>query len=292
MPGFQEAMKSIFGGQSNYTPQKPVQAPTNQNSANQGGNLPGGGALPGQKGQQGNQNTGVVNNAAGGGSSGQNTGVDNSAQQAVNPLDAYSGLFNPPVKKSGQQGMEDETPHFQLAPEVITKAAGSIDFLSSIPKELQDKLGAEGGPDLQTMLELINHASRNAYTNALSHLSPLIDKFHDVREQHGQKHLGKHIRSQLTENTLESLPQANHPAIKEGLKFISRSIASQHPDAPPQWVAEQAYNYFLNIAQALAPERFSDGETSRNNKNSPGGMEDFDWDSYLEGKSTDQRSNF
>lgn len=287
MPGFQDAMKTFFGGASNYQPKPP-----GQGNPNQGGNLPGGGAMPNQP-NQGGGNQGVVNNAQGGGSQGQNTGVDNSGQQAVNPLDAYAGLFNTAAKKPGQQGMEDEAPHFQLAPEVITKAAGSIDFLSSIPKELQEKLSVEGGPDLQTMMEVINHAARQAYTNSLSHLSPLIDKFHDVREQHGQKHLGKHIRNQLTENTVESLPQANHPAIKEGLKLVSRSIASQHPDAPPQWVAEQAYNYFISIAQALAPEKFS-GNAGNGRASGQGAetLEDFDWDSYLDGKSSDQRSNF
>lgn len=272
-------LKSMFGmggGGNNQANQNPNQN-TNQNpnqNPNQGSskNL--------AQGKQQPQNPNQIANIPGNQGSQNTPGATNDPNTIQSPLDAYTDLFAPSPKKEG----EPEAPRFQLSPEAIQKAAGSMDFLSNLPPELAEALQSGQDVDFNTVMKLMNHVGRNAYTQTISHMSHLVDRFSDAKGKYDQSQLGTHIKGHLTRNTVENLPQAKHPAIKEGLKVIAENLQRKHPDATPEWIAEQSYNYFVNIAQAIAPEKFGQQDQKANSRGGNTGMADFDWDNWIENR--------
>jgi len=82
---------------------------------------------------------------------------DPSKNISKDPLDMYKDLFQP--IQSDEKA--PKAPTYSLTPEVINKAAGSMDFMSDLPAELAANLQA-GQFDAKTIAGLVNHASRQA----------------------------------------------------------------------------------------------------------------------------------
>lgn len=197
-------------------------------------------------------------------------GATNDPNTMQSPLDAYASLFD--NSASGQN--ELQAPRFQLAPEAISKAADSLDFLSDLPEELLSEI-QQGKP--QAFLAAINHVGRKAYSTAISHQSHLTDRFSEANRQYEDKTLGSKIKSHLTQNSVQGLPEAqSHPVVRDSIKRIAQDLQKHHPDASPEQLVQMAKDYYVNIAKSIAPDSFAANQQQKSQ-----GQGAIDWDSYI-----------
>lgn len=173
-----------------------------------------------------------------------------------NPLDDIAKLFD--TKDKPQQ---EEPLRFSLDPEILSKVSGGLDFTSSVPAEILEKVRSG---DAVAALDAMNHIGRAAYQNSLSHLTSLTDKFVEAKFAEMGKQTPKVVRQELTRNQLSQVPNATHPAIANTLKTIAESIQAANPDYSPAQIAETAVKYFQETAKAISPvqeTKASEGET-------------------------------
>lgn len=187
-------------------------------------------------------------------------------QSPANPLDAYSKLFD-----NAANGNQDAPPSFNLDPKVVGETAGKMDFLSTADQELMTK--AQGG-DASAMIQLMNSVARGAYSAALQHSSTLTDKFVGLRSDYDSKRIGSSVKQELTTQKLSSLPNADHPVVKQQLADTARRLSSQYPDATPDWIADQARQYITDLASALNPNAGSQ-------QGGQAAPKDTNWDEYF-----------
>lgn len=231
----------------NNTVQNTVQNNNNgntqiQNSANQ--NLPGGNTSqqPNGNGQNANQN------------------------QPANPLDSFAKMFDNPTTEA------DKPPVFQIDKEVMDKVVSSQDFMQGIDPELMQK--ATGG-DVQSLMQLIQHTSRNAYRAAIEHGGVLTDKFVGSYNQYSNKQLPGMMRDHFTEQSLAAnTPNFKHPVVKKQLTETAKRLQRLHPDASPQEIAKMAQDYLTELVTAITPED--------PNKQQSDNKGEVDWDKFFD----------
>lgn len=204
-------------------------------------------------------------------------GQSNDPNNYENPLDVYSGLFdNDALNKDAPKA-----PSFTLSPDIISKAASSLDFLSGLPEELAQKV-QQGNLSPQDYMEMINHAGRQAYAKAMEHQSHLTDRFVSARSQFEQQGLPKQLQSLLAKNKATSDPAVlSNPVVKAHMEVISSQLASKYPDQSPEWIADKAKSFFLDMAKALNPNLGESGQGGDTPKGNMPSMENFDWDGYI-----------
>jgi hypothetical protein len=203
-----------------------------------------------------------------------NNGQNNNPEEFKNTLDVYAGLFdNEALNKDAAK-----PPSFTLSPDIISKAAGSLDFL---PEELATKV-QQGNLSPQDYMEMINHAGRQAYAKAMEHSSTLTDKFVAQRSAFEQQGLPKHLNNLLAKHKATSDPAAlSNPVVKAHLEVISSQLASKFPDQTPEWIADKAKGFFLEMAKALNPNFGEGGEGGEGVQPKQPDMANFDWDGYI-----------
>jgi hypothetical protein len=132
---------------------------------------------------------------------------------------------------------------------------------------------AEAG-DSKAIMQLIEHAGRAAYQNALSHSSTLTNKFTDAREAFNDKSFGGKIKSELTVNALTGTANFDHPVVRKELIKVAQDIQRQHPDASPQEVAAKAKEYITALSQAVNPTSAT--------PQGKGTQQSTDWDAFFD----------
>lgn len=208
--------------------------------------------------------------------SGNNPGVADPGKQAVadgkmpgtdqlppNPLDAYAKLWDT------ANTAPEAAPVFNLDPKVLNDVSGSMDFAKSVPPEMMQKAMAG---DYQSMIQIMNHVGQQSYKAALAHGSNLTDKFVDSRLKFDMKNVGTQVKSALAENEMASIPNYNHPAVKNEVKRIANQMQKQNPDASPAEIAMATKEYFTTVYSAINPSPTSSESAPK---------ADEDWDKFF-----------
>jgi len=250
------------------TPQQPVSGtPTGQ------GGQPVAGGTPAQGGAPANPDGTPATGTA-----------SNDPNNFKNPLDLYKDLFH-----NTEDPAAPKAPEFKLSSEIVTKAAGSLNFTDGLPKELADKVAA-GNLSPADHMDIMQHVGRQAYAKAMEHMSTLTDRFVGLRTAHEQQGLPKQLRNLLATTKAASLPSAqSNPVVKAHMELISSQLAHKYPDQTPDWIAEKAQSFFTDMAKAINPnfgstEVDEEGEPKQGRRPAKMEMENFDWDGYLKDK--------
>ena len=224
------------------------QSPAQNNNSNTAGNSSGN-----------NDNLSASNNATN--SNGKMPGTD---QEPVNPLDAYSKMFDNAANNSDIQA-----PTFKLDSKVVDEVAGKMNFTQNLDPAVVQK-AMQG--DAQAFMQAIQSASQAAYKAAIQHNTSLTDTFITQRSEYEKRQIDKGVHSQLTTQALSSAPNFSHPVIKQELNRVADQFSRANPDASPIEVAEAAKKYITDLSSALNPS------TKTESNNSSGEM---DWSKYL-----------
>jgi len=193
--------------------------------------------------------------------------LPNDAGNTNTPVDPLA-----PFAKMYDVGTEANTPpQFALDDKALSTAASSLNIMQGVDPALMQR--AEQG-DSKAIMQLIEHAGRQAYQNALSHSSVLTGKFTEAREAFNNKDFSGKVKSELTVNAMTGMANFNHPVVRKELIKVAKDMQSQHPDASPQEVAEMAKTYITELSRAVNPT-----SSQNSSKNEP---QATDWDNFFD----------
>jgi len=184
----------------------------------------------------------------------------------VNPLDAYSKMFEDATKSSAIQA-----PSFKLDPKILGEVSATMDFTKGVQPDQMEKALAG---DTKALLSVIQSVGRNAYSASLEHATSLTETHLGQRADYESKKLNTGVREQLTSNALSNAPNYDHPVVKAELNRVANQFAAANPDSSPQQIATAAQKYIADLSAALAPAT----QSSNANGTKDGEM---DWSKYL-----------
>ena len=164
--------------------------------------------------------------------------------QPINPLDAYSKMFDTKASSDGP-------PSFEIDDAVLSDVSGKLDFISGIRSDLMQK--AQQG-DAQAMIDLMKAVSQRSYSAALKHTTALTDAHLNRRGEYEKNNVAQNVKTTLTNEALSSIPNADHPVVKAELRRIAENLARQNPDAPATEIAREAQKYFATVYNAMSPQ--------------------------------------
>lgn len=193
-------------------------------------------------------NTAKPNGMTNGGSAEGNASNPPNQQtnNTTNPLDIFKGMYDTP-----DSSKEVKAPRFNLPADKLAEVTKSMNFTSNADPELMAK--ALSG-DTKALVDLINHAGQQSYSNSMSHLSGLSDEYMNSRLSFEDKSFGSKVKQELTNSELSAnTTNFNHPIVKQQLTDTARALSKQHPDASPQEIAKMAKDYITTLAQAINP---------------------------------------
>lgn len=205
--------------------------------------------------------------AGGSADGGANNSDGQNATKPVNPLDAFTGMFN----TSTSDG--EKAPSFTLPQDKLSAVAKGLDFNSTVPPELMQK--ALGG-DPKALMDVINHVGQQSYQNSMAHMSALSNEYVNSRLGYEDKTFGSKVKQELTNSELSAnTTNFNHPVVKQQLTETARALSRQHPDASPQQIAQMARDYVTTLAQAINPQSTT-GDGSNGTK-----AAETNWDEFF-----------
>lgn len=188
----------------------------------------------------------TLKNVASGSSAGP---VSSSGPEASTPPDAQPDKAEEP---SPYENMWEQ----QKPPDPVSLAA------TLTPDKLQAL--AEGQRFSQVlppeMLEGVNPQALDAlgqavYKATMQHQSTLVDSLVTERLKASEADIAKRVKQEMvkaeTRRNVE-LPKEAEPVVN----MVSAQLAQTHPNASPEWIAEQSRAYFLNVARQVNPEAF------------------------------------
>lgn len=193
--------------------------------------------------------------------------MEGTDQTPVNPLDAYSKLFD-----TATQGA-DAPPAFKLDPNVLNDVSSKLDFTKNVPPELLQK--ATTG-DVQALMEVIKSVGQSAYRASLDHATSLTDTYLGQRAKYDNSRVASGVHQQLTQQELSQTPNYSHPVVKAELNSMASRIARANPDYSPQQVANEAKAYIAKLSAALNPATPAAGTGEQD-------AGEVDWTKYLGG---------
>lgn len=188
----------------------------------------------------------------------------NNPSGPVDPLAPFAKMYDTPKET-------DAAPQFALDSAALSTAAGSLNLMQGADPALLQR--AEAG-DSKAIMQLIEHAGRQAYQNALSHSSTLTGKFTEAREAFNNKDFSGKVKSELTVHAMTGMANFSHPVVRKELIKVAQDMQRQHPDASPQEVAEMAKTYITELSQAVNPTSAAPA-----NKGTP---QATDWDAFFD----------
>lgn len=136
-----------------------------------------------------------------------------------------------------------------LTPEKLTELAESQQFGQLVPKEVAEQMPPE----------VLNTVGQQIYKVALQHSGTLTDGLVESRMGDVRAEVAKQVKAQLVENAAMGSVQLP-PEAEPVMKLVTGQIAKHNPQATPEWVAQQAQNYFMNIAAAMPSKASAQAE--------------------------------
>ena len=196
--------------------------------------------------------------------------VQQTPTEPVNPLDSYKAM----LENANKPAEPSDTPSFSLDGKVLDEVGGKLNFTQGVNPDLLQK--ATGG-DAGAMVALMNTVAQNAYKAALQHNTALTDTHLNTRAEHEKKLVDGAVKSSLISNELASVPNANHPVVKQELVRIAQALAKENPDATPSQIKEEAVRYLNTVYSALNPKQ----QDTPSQTQTAGQVQD--WEAFLNG---------
>lgn len=231
-----------------------------------------------------NANTGTGQNPAGNNNPANNNPNGNPAdpnaqpQKEANPMDSFKNLWHTDPAKQ-----VDAAPEFKLPTDTMDKVTSGLDFTKGIDPAVMQK--AQAG-DWNSVMEIMQHSSRQAYRSAMEHGAHLTGNFVSAREGFNEKSFSSKVRGELASNELSSIPNSSHPAVKAQLMDIAQRFRSANPDASPKEIQEATVKYFKEFIAAITPQN-----PDQNGPNGTNANKETNWDDYFDGNSGSKSQN-
>lgn len=217
---------------------------------------------PNQGQQQQEQQAPINSPSQGGNVEGTNKPVD--------PVEFYNKMWS---NNPNQQG--EAPPKLAIDPKTLDQVSSQLDFMQGAPQELVQK--ATNG-DVQALMALMNHVSKNAYRTSMQHQSAVTDAFVGQREEFFGKRIPGVIKDELTMNNLAGGANKAPAFVKQQLADIAKKIQAANPDASPEEVAQAARQYVADLSKAVNGDPVNQGGQQGQQRQ----QQETDWDAYFD----------
>lgn len=177
-------------------------------------------------------------------------------QKANDPLAPFGKMFD-------NNENTDKAPNFTMDDKILGDVAKSQDFMRGVDPSLVQR--ATSG-DTVALMQMMNEVGRNAYKASLSHAGKLTESFVSAREGYNEKGFSNKVRGELTVNALTGTPNFKNPVVRKQLTMIADNLQKQHPDAPPEEIAQMSRDYITELSKAIAPASKEDSSQTGRNK--------------------------
>lgn len=205
---------------------------------------------------------------------------DNTANNPRPPgssLDQYADLFKMQVDDKGQPIQPPADPLAQpiinMDPAKLQEAASRMNFLAGVSPELLQK--AQSGQDPNAFMEVLNAATRNAFTGATTALSKVVEESIRKNNERYDQALPDRVRSLQINQSQAKHPALNHPAAAPMVNALKHQIATANSHLSPDQVTQMAENYFISLSADISThDKRTNPATSKQNA-------EPDWSSLL-----------
>lgn len=203
------------------------------------------------------------------GSSMQPGGGQPETTQQNSPMDAFANLWQNDPNQQNQNADPWSSPLFNSDPSKILEAANQQDFLRSAPQELLQK--ALGG-DMQSMLDLINHSTRQALGLSLQLQTATTEQAGKRIGERFNQSLPSKFKELSVRNQKPNNPALEHPAVKQVMESIRDRITAKNPDKRPEEIQAMTEDYFQQFSHLFSGNT---DEGKQQQTTLPGGGTDF-----------------
>lgn len=193
----------------------------------------------------------------------------NQQAEPSNPLDAFTPLWqNDPNAAPTADPLT--TPLFNTDPAKIQEAAGKMDFLANVPKELIDK--AMAGNDPGSFLQVMNMVAQRTLAAATQLSTATVEQGAQRSNQRVLQALPDRVKQIQLDQMQPENPALSHPAAQPFLHMARAQLKAKNPTLSAAEIQKQAERYVSDFASSLSvtPEAAAAQQTAGE-----------DWDRFL-----------
>jgi len=222
----------------------------------------------------------IPNGAADNKSDGSIPGIPPAPSKDQSPLAGFASLWETKDDNKGNEA-PSLVPKFNLDPTKFGESVSKMDFLSTLPAELQTKIA---GGDFTAMLQAVNHVGQQAFARGVEVNTRMMETAFSNQANTLMTHtLPNTIKDHSTKTAvLDMSPILNNPAVAPIVNIVRQQFTQHNPMATPAETAAAVNSYFQTFGQELLKGNGFDVQQSQ--KVAPGTPRQTDWGSFLDSK--------
>lgn len=218
-----------------------------------------------------------------------NATADADKNKNKSPMDEFSGLWDTPTPKEGEEPQPDWNdplsivPKMQVDPKKMMEVAQRINFAQIMPRE---KVEAALKGDSQAFSDVINLVAQSVYANMAHSTSRIGEAMLKQMAPKLFEALPAHIRKHIVSDTVAGdNPIFQNPAAAPMLKSLEAQFQLKYPKASAKEISDMAKKYLGNFADLIkGTKQKGAGGAADLDPNNPlrktGGATD-DWSDYF-----------
>lgn len=173
-----------------------------------------------------------------------NTGAGQDTPASV--LDSFQQLIQSSGSKKPEQDMLRTS--LDLPDEGLRELANGQSFAPKFTDEQLTQL-REGNPE--AFVSALNDTGRQAYQQAMKHISMLFNSNMDTRLQGLNTTVESSIKNHLTSSAVSDSSSKAHPLVQQQLSLISKQLREANPNATPAQIATRSQELLKELANNL-----------------------------------------
>jgi hypothetical protein len=229
-----------------------------------------------------------VNNSQQGGNNQLPTGNQQPAgnNQEGDPLSDFSKLWdNDPPDPNNQQPQQPTTYLPPIDQNRFNQMLGQLDFTRNVTPEQKAALAAGGESAVQTMMEVVNMATRNAFAMGFQGTQRLIETGLGTAKDRFTADIPNYVKEQMSLDGLTSSnPIMRDPAYSKLVTDVRGQIQQKHPKATPSQVETAVNKYFDDMVGKLSQAKTQNSQVSNEDQNAAklkSGAADANWEDWF-----------
>lgn len=174
-------------------------------------------------------------------------------QQAASPLDAYKDIWD---NMTVQQQTDNSGNVLSFDRTKLSEVANKMDFASSLKPEHLQAISQGGDAAIQSLVDVLNTVSRNAYLNSTETTAHLINSALGKTKQDITASIPDYIKkANVSQNLRAENPMFSNPAVAPVLQALENQLTAKYPNASANEITQHAKEYLQQFAGAVAPQQ-------------------------------------
>lgn len=172
------------------------------------------------------------------------------------PMDKFKELWTPPKKVEGAEEPFNPSAIFNMDPESIQKAVGSINFAEGITGEQLAAIQGGGEDAVKVFATILNQSSAKAMSLSTTAAAKMIEQAMTKATGAMNGQIDKQVKlNQVNSQMQEFNPALNSPAAAPMIKALTTQFTNQFPTSSPAEITALVKEYMTNFAELAAGKK-------------------------------------